>query len=45
MLLENGIIEWSELERTIEGHLVQFPYNKQGHQQLGQGAQRSIQSR
>ena len=32
-----------ELERTFKGHLVQLPYNEQGHLQLEQAAQSPIQ--
>ena len=32
------IIELFELEGTFKGHLVQLPYNEQGHLQLHQGA-------
>jgi len=33
------IIESLELEGTIRGHVVQLPYNEQGHGQLNQVAQ------
>ena len=33
------IIESLELEGTFKGHLVQLPYNEQGHLQLDQDAQ------
>jgi len=32
------IIEPSELERTLKGHLVQLPCNEHGHLQRDQGA-------
>ena len=37
-------MESFQLEETLKDHLVQLPYNEQGHLQLDQGAQRPIQS-
>lgn len=39
--MDNNIKESKlfELERTIEGYVVQLPCHEQGHIQLGQGAQ------
>lgn len=37
------IIELFELEGASKGHLVQLPCSEQGHLQLHQGAQSSVQ--
>ena len=36
------IIESFELEGTFKDHLVQHPYNEQGHLQLSQVGQNSV---
>ena len=37
------IIESFDLDGTFKGHLVQPPFNEQGHLQLHQGAQSPVQ--
>ena len=39
MQMFHRIIESLELEGTFKSHLVQLPYNEQGHPQLNQVAQ------